>query len=45
MTPPAGGLHWKLDQAQWPDVPAEQLSIAQVKEIWELLVLAHPGYD
>lgn len=38
-------LHWKLDQAQWPDVPAEQLSIAQVKEIWELLVLTHPGYD
>jgi predicted O-methyltransferase YrrM len=37
-------LDWTLD-ARWRKVPEHQRSLAQVKEIWELLVLTHPGYD
>jgi predicted O-methyltransferase YrrM len=38
-------LYWRLDAERWPDVPEAQRSIAQVKEVWDLLVLTHPGYD
>jgi hypothetical protein len=37
-------LDWRLD-ARWRKVPDYQRSFAQVTEIWELLVLTHPGYD
>jgi predicted O-methyltransferase YrrM len=37
-------LDWKLDE-RWASVPAHQRSLAQVTEIWELLVLTHPDYD
>lgn len=38
-------LYWRLDAERWPDVPAEQRAVTQVKEVWDLLVLTHPGYD
>jgi predicted O-methyltransferase YrrM len=37
-------LDWKLDD-RWAGIPAHQRSLAQVTEVWELLVLTHPGYD
>ena len=37
-------LDWVLD-GRWPRVPDHQRSFAQVREIWELLVLTHPRYD
>jgi hypothetical protein len=37
-------LGWKLDE-RWQGVPPRQRSLAQVGEIWELLVLTHPDYD
>jgi predicted O-methyltransferase YrrM len=37
-------LDWKLDE-RWAGIPAHQRSLAQVAEIWELLVLTHPDYD
>jgi predicted O-methyltransferase YrrM len=37
-------LTWVFD-ARWPNVPDYQRSLAQVREVWELLVLTHPGYD
>ena len=30
---------------RWRKIPDHQRSLAQVTEIWELLVLTHPGYD
>jgi predicted O-methyltransferase YrrM len=38
-------LHWKLDAERWPEVPDDQRSLEQVREVWELLVLTHPRYD
>jgi predicted O-methyltransferase YrrM len=37
-------LDWTLDR-RWRRIPDHQRSFAQVTEIWELLVLTHPGYD
>ena len=37
-------LDWLLD-ARWPNVPDYQRSLAQVREVWELLVLTHPQFD
>jgi predicted O-methyltransferase YrrM len=37
-------LDWKLDD-RWPNVPPRQRALAQVTEIWELLVVTHPDYD
>ena len=37
-------LDWVLD-ARWPNVPDYQRSLAQIREVWELLVLTHPRYD
>jgi predicted O-methyltransferase YrrM len=37
-------LDWTLG-ARWHRVPEHQRSLAQVNEIWELLVLTNPGYD
>ncbi len=36
-------LDWKLDE-RWPDVPAEQRNLCQVREIFDLLVATHPAY-
>ncbi|HEY3864497.1 MAG TPA: class I SAM-dependent methyltransferase [Solirubrobacteraceae bacterium] len=38
-------LDWRMDAERWPGVPEEQRSIAQVREVWNLLVLTHPRYD
>ena len=38
-------LYWRLDPACWRDVPEAERALAQVKEVWELLVITHPGYD
>jgi predicted O-methyltransferase YrrM len=38
-------LYWRLDAQRWPEVPDAQRAIAQVNEVWDLLVLTHPGYD
>lgn len=38
-------LHWRLDPACWGEVPEAERALAQVKEVWELLVMTHPGYD
>jgi len=38
-------LHWKMDAERWPEVPEAQRSLAQVKEVWELLVLTNSRYD
>lgn len=37
-------LDWVLD-GRWRRIPDHQRSFAQVGEIWDLLVLTHPGYD
>jgi predicted O-methyltransferase YrrM len=37
-------LDWTLDH-RWARVPVRQRSLAQVGEIWELLVVTDPGYD
>jgi len=37
-------LDWKLD-GRWGRVPDHQRSLAQVSEIWELLVVTNSGYD
>jgi predicted O-methyltransferase YrrM len=37
-------LDWKLDE-RWPSVPPRQRSLAQVTEIWDLLVVTHSDYD
>ena len=37
-------LDWTLGP-RWRRVPERQRSLAQVREIWELLVLTHPRYD
>jgi predicted O-methyltransferase YrrM len=37
-------LEWVLDE-RWPSVPEHQRSLAQIREVWELLVLTHPRYD
>ena len=37
-------LDWRLD-ARWPSVPPGQRALAQVTEIWDLLVVTHPDYD
>jgi predicted O-methyltransferase YrrM len=37
-------LDWKLDE-RWPSVPPRQRALAQVSEIWNLLVVTHPDYD
>jgi predicted O-methyltransferase YrrM len=37
-------LGWKLDE-RWPNVPVHQRSLAQVTEIWDVLVVTHPDYD
>jgi predicted O-methyltransferase YrrM len=38
-------LHWKLDAERWPETPEAERSIAQVGEVWDLLVIPHAGYD
>jgi predicted O-methyltransferase YrrM len=38
-------LYWRMDAEGWPEVPEAQRSIAQVGEVWDLLVLTHPRYD
>jgi predicted O-methyltransferase YrrM len=37
-------LPWKQDE-RWTDIPKEEHEIAQVGEIFELLVAQHPSYD
>ena len=37
-------LTWQMDD-RWPDAPIEQRELAQVTEVFELLVSQHPGYD
>jgi predicted O-methyltransferase YrrM len=37
-------LAWKLDE-RWGDVPDEERRVPQVREVFELLVATHPGYD
>jgi predicted O-methyltransferase YrrM len=37
-------LDWRLDE-RWEGVPAYQRELAQVGEIWELLVVTDTGYD
>jgi predicted O-methyltransferase YrrM len=37
-------LDWTLDR-RWRKIPEHQRSLAQVTEIWELLVLTHACYD
>ena len=37
-------LDWRLDE-RWPSVPPVQRALAQVTEIWELLVVTHPDYE
>jgi predicted O-methyltransferase YrrM len=37
-------LGWKLGERR-SNVPARQRALAQVSEIWELLVVTHPDYD
>jgi predicted O-methyltransferase YrrM len=36
-------LQWRRDD-RWPDVPPEQRALAQVGEVFELLVSTHPSY-
>ena len=38
-------LYWRMDAERWPEVPEEERSIAQVCEVWDLLVRTHPEYD
>lgn len=37
-------LSWHMDE-RWADVPTEERELEQVREVVELLVATHPGYD
>jgi predicted O-methyltransferase YrrM len=38
-------LDWKLDVERFPDVPSAQRELAQIREVWDLLVLPDSSYD
>ena len=38
-------MDWTLDKERFPDVPPAQRELAQVQEIWDLLVLTDSSYD
>jgi predicted O-methyltransferase YrrM len=37
-------LSWRMDE-RWPETPREERDIAQVGEVFDLLVAQHPSYD
>ncbi len=38
-------LDWRLDVERYPDVPDAERKLAQVREIWDLLLMPDSSYD